>query len=429
MWNHPRDYKCHRCEKNQASEFHSRKKKRRKDGVGGGGGDEHQQSNQHHDEYKQLREQFKKRQKMQRDREWPPSFDTEGASFIFDSRSGMFFHPPSDFFYDPKTKLYYSNKKGQYFRFVGSVGGDVGEDAPIPFLPVGPGGGGGGNAAAATGGESAAERPIGSESEPKSKIAISLKTKVLAANSTAKSLHEAASIEKTKLKEQNMAARSKNSSLQDAPTVHKKHEEDMTKWSGRAKEFHDENPDPSSTPRKIQTTSKGQPICLICRRKFPTVEKLEQHEKLSALHKENLAKKAVADAAKSSNKKEESTSYRDRSKQRRMMYGDDLTSSHSSGPSSRAEAILAQVDGSRGAATSGASEKTTETVRPEDTLGDTNVGNKLLQKLGWKSGDALGRKQDDGENNNEGRKDDVASSLKSDWERIESLAQGGGGRR
>ena len=85
--------------------------------------------------------------------EWPPPFDTEGGpSYIFDSRSGMFFHPPSDFFYDPKTKLYYSNKKGQYFRFVGSVGGDGGEDAPIPFLPVGPGGGGG-NVAAATGGE------------------------------------------------------------------------------------------------------------------------------------------------------------------------------------------------------------------------------------------------------------------------------------
>jgi hypothetical protein len=164
---------------------------------------------------------------------------------------------------------------------------------------------------------------------------------------------------------------------------------------------------------------------LLCRRKFPTVEKLEQHEKLSALHKENLAKKAAADAA---NKKEETASYRDRSKQRRMMYGDDLTSSHSSGPSSRAEAILAQVDGRPGASSSGTLEKTTEIVRPEDTLGNTNVGNKLLQKLGWKSGDALGRKQEDGENN-EGGKDDVASSLKSDWERIESLAQGGGGRR
>ena len=49
----------------------------------------------------------------------------------------MFYHPPSDFFYDPKTKLYYSNKKAQYFHFVG------GEDAnAIPFLPVQAGGGG-----------------------------------------------------------------------------------------------------------------------------------------------------------------------------------------------------------------------------------------------------------------------------------------------
>jgi hypothetical protein len=63
----------------------------------------------------------------------------------------------------------------------------------------------------------------------------------------------------------------------------------------------------------------------------------------------------------------------------------------------------------------------TEIIRPEDTLNDTNnVGNKLLQKMGWSSGELLGRTTV----NTNG--DDVASNLKSDWERIESIAKRGG---
>jgi len=432
MFNHPHDDRCHRCHQlqyssseNEALSSHPRKKKRQDDDDGkvvGGDGE------QKYDQYKQLRDQFKQRQHC----EWPPSFDTEGASYIFDSRSGMFYHPPSDFFYDPKTKLYYSNKKAQYFHFVGG-----GEDSnAIPFLPVQAGGGGSGAAAAGGGMESSNSNSLDKKTpvpdpEQKPKIAISLKTKV--SNPPVKSLNEVAAIEKSKLKEQNMAARKDSSHL--VPQLHKKHEKDMDKWSERVKELHNdettnvqsaENTD-ASAPRKIKTTASGQPICLLCRRKFASVEKLEQHEKLSALHKENLAKKTAAGAAeKSSKQKEAEALYRDRSKERRMMHG-DLASFHSSGPSSRAEAILAQADGSRASTT--AVVKTTEIIRPEDdTLGDTNVGNKLLQKLGWKSGDTLGRKED-GEKDTKPKGDkDAASSLKSDWERIESLAQGGGGR-
>ena len=34
-----------------------------------------------------------------KNREWPPHFESSGASFIFDARSGMFYEPHSDFFY------------------------------------------------------------------------------------------------------------------------------------------------------------------------------------------------------------------------------------------------------------------------------------------------------------------------------------------
>jgi hypothetical protein len=53
-------------------------------------------------------------------------------------------------------------------------------------------------------------------------------------------------------------------------------------------------------------------------------------------------------------------------------------------------------------------------VDPQETLGESNVGNKMLQKLGWKSGTNLGRNAG-GESTGE--------ALKKDWERIEQLAK------
>lgn len=259
--------------------------------------------------------------------------------------------------------------------------------------------------------------------ESKPKIAISLKTPLPQKDSGTKSLNEVATKEKAKLKEKNI--KRKESALSAAGEINatpvtlpnKKHATNMNVWSERVKEMRDEdtcNEDPS---KKVKTTASGQPICVLCRRKFATVEKLQQHEKLSALHQENLAKKAAAEAAAASSKKtqQEADTYRDRSKERRDMYGG---ASHAASSSSHAEALLAH---SLGSSSSADRTKPTEIIRPEDTLNnDTNVGNKLLQKMGWKSGEALGK---------DTANDSAASKLKNDWERIESLAQTGGRRR
>jgi hypothetical protein len=147
------------------------------------------------------------------------------------------------------------------------------------------------------------------------------------------------------------------------------------------------------------------------------LEKLQQHEKLSALHKENLAKTAGSggEVAKQKELATPELMYRDRSKERRMLY------SASSVDASRVDMLLASVDPLRSDA-----EKKTEVIQPEQALGDANVGNQLLQKLGWKSGETLGRKQEGGNGPESKSGSDVASSLKNDWERIESLVQSGG---
>ena len=46
---------------------------------------------------------------------WPPLFETNGAAYVFDARSGLFYEGLSDFFFDPKTKLYFGNKQQLYY--------------------------------------------------------------------------------------------------------------------------------------------------------------------------------------------------------------------------------------------------------------------------------------------------------------------------
>ncbi|KAL3773900.1 hypothetical protein ACHAW5_005345 [Stephanodiscus triporus] len=339
----------------------------------------------------------------------------------------MFYEPASDFFYDPKTKLYYSNKKGQYFRYdadkkpyvfqpiiveTGVPDGSGLEDQGIVALT---------SATMPT--AAAASEECSAAAEPKPKIAISLKTPVPQMDHGAKSLIDIAVIEKAKLNVKNAhrlvsASSPGESAAGMLPQAHKKHAEDMNKWSERVKEMREDDSTKVQQPETTKVTASGQPICVLCRRKFADLDKLQKHERLSALHRENLAKKDAAaavarDAARQ--KQESEASYRDRSKERRMMYG-----SHVAPESSHAEALLAHSLGSASVA---------EVIRPESTLNDTNVGNKLLQKMGWSSGESLGRTTANA-NSTDGSatKNDATSTLKSDWERIESLAQRGGRR-
>jgi len=304
---------------------------------------------------------------------------------------------------------------------------------PHAFQPVG-GSVGGSQAATGQGtnasSAAAEDKASDKDEKPKKKIAISLKTGPPKGGSVKSSLNEVAAREKTRLikensikrKESAISAAVENSTA--ASTVflsHKKHAKDMNIWSDRVKEMKEEDKctDVQQPPsKKVKTTTSGQPICVLCRRKFATLEKLVQHENLSALHKENLAKKVAADDTKKK-AQESDTSYRDRSKERRQMFGSDAPESSSS----HAEALLAHSLGS-GAAPERT--KPAEVIRPEETLNnDSNVGNKLLQKMGWKSGEALGRTGND--NTAKGNSDSAASNLKKDWEKIESLAQNGGG--
>ena len=114
-------------------------------------------------------------------------------------------------------------------------------------------------------------------------------------------------------------------------------------------------------------------ICNLCKRQLNSAEALTKHAQLSNLHKQNLeirAKKKKENGA-------EKIVYRDRAKERRMKYGDPDEAQ----PSKLKEKYLK----SRELVEISAGTSITEPI------GSENVGNRLLQKMGWSEGQGLGK--------------------------------------
>lgn len=113
-------------------------------------------------------------------------------------------------------------------------------------------------------------------------------------------------------------------------------------------------------------------ICNLCKRQLVSAESLTKHAKLSTLHKQNLeARKSKKNADK------EKIVYRDRAKERRMKYGDPDEPQ----PSKLKEKYLKSRE----------VEMTVPSTKVDEPIGAENVGNRLLQKMGWTEGQGLGK--------------------------------------
>nr|NP_722689.4 uncharacterized protein Dmel_CG4896, isoform K [Drosophila melanogaster]AAN10482.4 uncharacterized protein Dmel_CG4896, isoform K [Drosophila melanogaster] len=138
--------------------------------------------------------------------------------------------------------------------------------------------------------------------------------------------------------------------------------------------------------------------CLLCMRAFQSLDILQKHLKMSNLHKENLDKLKRNPAVEAGT--DEGLSYRDRAKERRLKYGE----SDPPPPNRSRERFEQEI-------------KTLQS-RQKDSFGataampisSTNVGSRLMQKMGWSEGQGLGKKNQgrteiieaDGRSNNVG---------------------------
>ncbi|XP_039293900.1 RNA-binding protein 5 [Nilaparvata lugens] len=117
--------------------------------------------------------------------------------------------------------------------------------------------------------------------------------------------------------------------------------------------------------------------CLLCKRQFPSREVLIKHQQMSDLHKQNMESWYKARGLDPTDAQTRCQQYRDRAKERRQKYGEP---DHPQ-PNRLKENYMK------------ARQATISYEEPTKMgLGSDNLGNKLLQKMGWQEGMGLGKK-------------------------------------
>lgn len=120
--------------------------------------------------------------------------------------------------------------------------------------------------------------------------------------------------------------------------------------------------------------------CLLCKRAFQSLDILNKHIKMSNLHKENLQKLNLNTQNESSSGN--GMAYRDRAKERRQKYGEvDPPPPNRSRERFEKEMKKQTVH----------MQKQASSNLAHVPIDQSNVGNRLLQKMGWKDGQGLGK--------------------------------------
>ncbi|XP_049794341.1 RNA-binding protein 5-like isoform X1 [Schistocerca nitens] len=122
--------------------------------------------------------------------------------------------------------------------------------------------------------------------------------------------------------------------------------------------------------------------CLLCKRQFPSKETLQRHNQLSDLHRQNLEAWYRVRGLDQNDPQQRNSRYRDRAKERRSKFGTTDPTAAAPHPNRLKEKFLK------------AREEAARSMYEEPTragIGSENVGNRLLQKMGWQEGMGLGK--------------------------------------
>lgn len=317
---------------------------------------------------------------------FPGPFELYPEDYALDRNTGYFLEEFTGFFHCPKSKLYYHPKSSQYFSFdvdedkYMDVEGDYGS-VKMKFEQV--------TAPGTDLGDDIVVQALQGTKKPavvKNKISITIKKQ--APKKT----------KKMNRKQKETGSTQKVKAVTKESQQQKLHNVDIQKWS-KVKEVEESSSHSDIVNlTKVGKTKSGLPVCMVCKRKFKDFAQCKNHFQFSELHKFNLGKRVQA----------QDTIYQDRAHSRRIMYEDQSQGMVPIINSEDMQNVMApSLDQARVAET--------EKINPDETLGTLNVGNKLLQKIGWKGG-SLGKKTlPDGK--------DESIRLRQDWDRIEKAAK------
>uniref|UniRef100_A0A667YVZ5 RNA binding motif protein 5 n=1 Tax=Myripristis murdjan TaxID=586833 RepID=A0A667YVZ5_9TELE len=312
------------------------------------------------------------------------------STYQYDESSGYYYDPQTGLYYDPNSQYYYNSQTQQYLYW------DSEKQAYIPAPE-----------AADTSAEQASTANSTSSSAPPLTIN-SKEPKEKKDKPKSKSAQQIAKDMERWAKTLNKQKESFKSSLQ-APGLSK--EEDRREsaaadagftlfekklliktslspfvmQSGLVAAYNGDSDPEEAGPDKMEEdagklTDWKKMACLLCRRQFPTKEALIRHQQLSDLHKQNweIQRRSKLSEAELEEleRKETELKYRDRAAERREKYGVPEP------PAPKKKKFY---------------QPPTPTVNYEqptkDGLTSDNIGNKMLQAMGWQEGKGLGRHQ------------------------------------
>ncbi|XP_077053897.1 RNA-binding protein 5 isoform X4 [Siphateles boraxobius] len=303
------------------------------------------------------------------------------TSYQYDESSGYYYDPITGLYYDPNTHYYYNSQTQQYLYWDGE------KQAYVPAVDA--------NNAAQNAASTPQKEGKEKKEKPKSKTAQQIAKDM---ERWAKSLNKQkenfkGSFQPISQEERKEAAAAdagftlfekKAGALERLVTeASKATEEDScsSKVGLVAAYSGDSEPEEcmEGDDREDKLTDWKKMACLLCRRQFPNKEGLIRHQQLSDLHKQNLEvlrRSKLSEAElEELERKETEMKYRDRAAERREKYGIPEPPAPKKRKFTQPTPVVNYEQPTK------------------DGLNSDNIGNKMLQAMGWKEGKGLGRNQ------------------------------------
>uniref|UniRef100_A0A672IAD4 RNA binding motif protein 5 n=1 Tax=Salarias fasciatus TaxID=181472 RepID=A0A672IAD4_SALFA len=313
------------------------------------------------------------------------------STYQYDESSGYYYDPQTGLYYDPSTHYYYNSQTQQYLYW---------DSEKQTYVPAPASATAGQNENTATGsaapGSKEAKEGKEKKDKPKSKTAQQIAKDM---ERWAKSLNKQKENFKSSFQPISQEERKEAAAADAGYTLFEKKQAGLDRLMPEMLRGPEEeapcalvaaysgDSDPEEAAAELESgdgiqdklTDWKKLACLLCRRQFPNKESLIRHQQLSDLHKKNLEvlrrSKMTEAELEELERKETEMKYRDRAAERREKYGIPEPPA----PKKKKFNQPAQVINY---------EQPTK-----DGLNSDNIGNKMLQAMGWKEGKGLGRNQ------------------------------------
>lgn len=295
----------------------------------------------------------------------------EVSSFQYDQTSGYYYDASTKLYYDANTQYFYNSKTNNYLYW------DSSHNTYYNVPKIDEDGGKESTHATGTSEDNNQESPKKSDEKDKVKVA---KRVAKDMEKWAKTLNHRKEVSKVAINiEQDSTKSSSTLGSADVCFSVLGNKEDKVKKSLVAAYESDEETVPEETvsgEERLQIDWEKL-ACLICKRQFNSKDILSKHVQKSDLHKNNLRMWYTSRNLDPNDEEHRSAQYRDRAKERRLKYGEPEVP-----PENKLKTKYSKV-------------KEASVTYEEPTkkgIGADNVGNKLLQKMGWTEGQGLGKK-------------------------------------